>query len=94
METQYKIKAISYSKPRTIIDGAGEVIATRQYVIYAVGTLTEIAGFGMRKVDEIEWSEDEQLFKIMFNTVTKVFPKKALITVQYLKDTEIFYEAI
>jgi hypothetical protein len=91
-ETEYIIKAISYSKPRILLDRDGEAIPARYVVIYAVGVLTDLAGGGMRKVDEIVYNKDLDAFEIRFDTINKLFPKKGLIVVPRLPDTEILYQ--
>jgi hypothetical protein len=91
---EYKIKAISYSKPRILLDANGEAVSARYIVLYAVGIVTDLAGTCNRKIDAIEYNKDLDAFEIQFNVISKQFPKKALIVVPKLADTEILYTEI
>jgi hypothetical protein len=91
-ETEYIIKAISYSKPRILLDAMGEAVPARYVVIYAVGVLTDLAGSSHRKVDEIIYNQERDDFEVRFTTVSKQFPKKAMIVVPRLEDTEVLYQ--
>ena len=94
IKSEYVIKAIYYSKPRILTNAQGEPVAGRYGVLYTVGLKAEITGIGFRKVTSIIYSKDIDGFEIRFDDIDKVYPRKGLITVPRLADTETYYEVI
>jgi len=92
--SEYIIKAIYYSKPRILTNAQGEPVAGRYGVLYTVGLMSEITGLGFRKVSSITYSREIDGFEVRFEDISKAFPRKGLITVPKLTDTEIYYEII
>lgn len=91
----YKIIGLFYTKPRIVLDGNLEPVASRLAVSIRVGILFELmAGYGMRKVSRIKFAEEEKQFYVYFDECNRQFPRKALLTIPLLADTEVFYEEV
>jgi hypothetical protein len=87
MEIKYKIVGIWYTKPFLSRGSDGEVSHTRVAESFFVNQPSNFDGYGLKKVVDIVYDEDNRLFSVFFD-------KGGLKVVQYQYDTEVTYQMI
>jgi hypothetical protein len=87
MTAKYKIAGIWYTKPFLSRGADGEVSHTRVAESFFINQPSNFDGYGLKKVVDIVYDEDNRLFSVFFD-------KGGLKIVQYQYDTEVTYQMI